>query len=172
DKAVADPTCKHRRLLPGGRDVDWRRLFRQRVYSRVFDCVVLTVVTLHAALPELADDFDRLLEHLLSYCGLRPAIAEDVLVERLAAANSEREPARHHRSHSSGGLGDDRRVGANRRAGHAGSELEPVGGLGDPAEYGPDERRMPLAIGPWVEVVGDEGKGEAGVLGHLRVADQ
>ena len=44
-----------------------------------------------AALPEQPDDLDRLLEHLQAHVGLGPAVAEDVLVERLAAADAERE---------------------------------------------------------------------------------
>ena len=50
-------------------------------------------VALLAALPQRADDLDRLLEHLQPHVGLGPAVAEDVLVERLAAADAEAEAA-------------------------------------------------------------------------------
>ena len=58
------------------------------------DGVVLAAVRLLAALPEQADDLDRLLEHLEALVGQRPAVAEDVLVEVLAAADAEEEAAR------------------------------------------------------------------------------
>jgi hypothetical protein len=45
------------------------------------------------AAPESAHDLDRLLELLQPYVGLWPAVAEDVLVERLAAADAEGEAA-------------------------------------------------------------------------------
>jgi predicted kinase len=49
-------------------------------------------------LPERADHLHRLLEHLEAFVGLRPAVAEDVLVERLAAAQAERDaPFQQHR---------------------------------------------------------------------------
>ena len=49
-----------------------------------------------AALPQRPHDLDGLLEHLQAHVGRRPAVAEDVLVERLAAADAEGEAALEH----------------------------------------------------------------------------
>jgi hypothetical protein len=50
----------------------------------VLDAIVAAAMTLHASLPERTDHFDGLLEHLEPLGSLRPRVAEDVLVERLA----------------------------------------------------------------------------------------
>ena len=51
-----------------------------------------------AALPHPAHDLDRLLEHLQPHVGLGPVVAEDVLAERLAGPDAEREaPVEQHR---------------------------------------------------------------------------
>ena len=59
----------------------------------------------------------------------RPALPEDVLVEVLAGADAEEEPAGHQGCGGRRRLGDDRRVDPDRRAGDAGAELEPLGRL-------------------------------------------
>ena len=58
--------------------------------------------------PELADEADRLVELLESHVGRRPAIAEDRLVQRLAAADAEPEAAGQQRRGCRGCLRDDR----------------------------------------------------------------
>ena len=56
----------------------------------MLDDVVRAVDGLDAALPQQADDLDRLLEHLEALLGERPVVAEDALVQRLAAAEPSR----------------------------------------------------------------------------------
>ena len=64
---------------------------REVVDARVRDPIVATPVVLGAALPQHPNDLDGLLEHLEPLVGLGPGVAEDVLVERLAAADAEAE---------------------------------------------------------------------------------
>jgi hypothetical protein len=86
----------------------------QVVDACVLDRVMAPIVALLAALPEQADDdLDGLLEHLQAQVGLRPAVAEDMHVERLARADAEREAALVHDAAGRGRLGDDRRVDAH-----------------------------------------------------------
>jgi hypothetical protein len=54
-------------------------------------------MTLVAAFPEQPDDGNGLLKAFLPYLGLRPASAEDVLVEVLARPDAEKEASFHHR---------------------------------------------------------------------------
>ncbi len=49
-------------------------------------------VALHASLPQLPDDLDRLFEHLEALVRGRPAVSQDVLVEGLARADTQRKP--------------------------------------------------------------------------------
>ena len=102
---------------------------------------------------------------------LRPGVAEDVLVERLAGADAEDEPALVQHRAGGGGLGDDRRVDAHGRAGDRRGHRQP-GHLAQRADHGPDERALALGVGPRMEVVGDPQGVEAGVLGELRLLDQ
>ena len=123
------------------------------------------------ALPELAHDLDRLLEHRDALVGRGPADAGDVLVQVLAGADAEEEAAGpHHRRARRRGLRDDRRVDADQRAGDARAEPEALGRLRDAADHAPDERALALRVVPRVEVVGDQAEREAGLLGELRVA--
>ena len=69
------------------------RLVGQRVDARVLARCSACRGAVSLALPQLAHDLDGLLEHLQPYVGLRPRVAEDVLVERLAGADAEHEPA-------------------------------------------------------------------------------
>ena len=74
----------------------------------------------------------------------RPAVADDVLVEVLAAAEAEGEPAVGEQLQRRGLLRDDGRVVAHRRAGHVGHQLDPLGRLRDGAEHRPGVRRVAL----------------------------
>ena len=61
-----------------------RRLRRPGVDAGVLDLEVPSVMVDLLAGPQLADDLDRLLEHLLADVDGRPLRTHDVLVERLA----------------------------------------------------------------------------------------
>ena len=144
---------------------------RQVVDARVLDRVVAPVVALVAALPQQPDHLDRLLEHLQPNVGLGPAVAEDVLVERLPAADAELEAALVQHAAGRRRLRDDRRVDADRRAGDAGRHWE-AGRLGERADDRPHERAVALRVVPRVVVVGDPQCVEAGRLGSARLLDQ
>src|SRR2546423_506828 len=109
---------------------------------------------------------------LLSAGGPRPAPADDVLIEVLAGADTEKEAALHHRGGRGRGLRDDRRVDADGRARHAGAELQLRGGLGHAADDAPHERTLALLVDPGMVVIGDQRECEAGLLRAGRVAHE
>ena len=119
-----------------------------------------------------ADDLDGLDEHLLAGGDARPALADDVLVEALAAAEAEREPAVGQDLQRRGLLRDDGGVVAQGRAGHVGHQLDPLGGLGDGAEHRPRVRRVTLLGEPRRVVVARDLEVEADPLGLPGVAHQ
>ena len=172
DEGVSGPAGERGRPLLGGRDGDGRQLVRERVQAGLLEPVVLAVVALVAALPEQSDNFDRLFEHLEPHVPGRPAVAEDVLVQVLARADAEEEAPRHHGRGRRGRLGDDRRMRADERTGDSCPDPERLGRLRDPAEDGPDERALALAIDPGMEVVGSERELEASLLRRPGVADE
>ena len=96
-------------------------------------------------------------------------MAENVLVEVLARADSEKESARQHRRSGRGCLGDDRRMDAHGRARDARSDADSLGTGGDPAEDAPHERAVPLPVDPGMEVIRDESEAEARLLRAYRV---
>jgi hypothetical protein len=159
------------RLRAEARDEDRRRLVGQVVHACVLDGVVLAMVAALAALPEQPDDLDGLLERLEPDVGLGPAVAEDVLVERLARSDAEREAALVHNTAGGSGLGDDRGVDAHRRAGHAGRHWE-AARLGERAEDGPHEGAVALLVVPGVVMVGDPQRVEPGRLGPTCLLDE
>src|SRR5204862_4064888 len=91
--AIADAAGQLGAPGPADGDHERRRRLRQRVEPRVLHGVVATVVRLVAALPEQAQHLDGLREALLADGGLRPAPADDVLIEVLAGADAEKEAA-------------------------------------------------------------------------------
>src|SRR5919112_1210327 len=171
DVAVADAGGQADRLGPQGRDQHRRRAVRQGVDAGVLDLIEAAVMADEAALPELAHDLHGLFEHLQAGVDPGPAVAEDVLVEVLAAADPEPEAALQGQGGGGRGLGEDGRVDADRGAGDPGGDRE-AGGGGDPADHRPHERALALVVVPGVVVVGDPHRPEAGLLGLLGLADQ
>src|SRR3954454_113547 len=117
-----------------------------------------------AALPEQSDDLDGLLEHLEAHVGLRPAVAEDVLVQRLAAADAELEATLVHHAAAGRRLRDHRRVDPHGRARDARRDRQ-ARRLRQRADHRPHERAMSLLVVPGGGVVGDPQGVEAGRLG-------
>src|SRR4030095_8184476 len=105
----------------------------------VLEGVVATVMAALTALPQRADDLDGLLEHLEAHVDLGPAVAEDVLVERLAAAHAQLAAALEQHGAGGRGLSDDRGVDADGGAGDAGRDRQ-ARGLRDGADRRPHER--------------------------------
>src|SRR3954467_1055783 len=117
-----------------------------------------------AALPEQPDHLDGLLEHLEAYVGLRPGVAEDVLVQRLTAAEAELEATFVHDAAGGGRLRDHRRVDPHGRARDARRDRQ-ARRLRQRADHRPHEWAMSLLVVPGVIVVGDPQGVEAGRLG-------
>ena len=129
-------------------------------------------VALRAALPQLSDHLDRLLEHLQAHIGVGPGVAEDVLVEGLAAAHSERELAVEQHRRGRGGLRDHRRMDPHRRTGHGGGDVHARNRRRDRADRRPDKRTVALLMIPRVVVIGDPQALEPGVVCSDRLGDQ
>src|SRR5918995_4899613 len=108
DEPIAETSRHFGRGWPAGGDHHLDRLLRQGVEASVLDRVERAMVALGASLPEEAHDLDGFLQHLLAHVSLWPAITGDVLVQRFAAANAEKESTRHHRGRGGRRLGDDR----------------------------------------------------------------
>ena len=128
----------------------------RRVDAGVLDAVVRAVVGLDVRPPTAARMTSTASSSISRRTSAsRPAVAEDVLVQRLAAADAEAEAAGHHRRRRRRRLGHDRRVDAHRRAGDGGQPAHRARGLRDAAEHAPHERALALLVVPGVEVVGD-----------------
>src|SRR5437764_793275 len=77
--AVADSGREVHGLRPEAGDDDLWRLVGQVVDPAVLEAVMAAAVVMGAALPEGPDHLYRLLEHLESFVGSRPAVSKDVL---------------------------------------------------------------------------------------------
>ena len=104
-------------------------------------------------LGHLQDDVDGLEHPVDALRRLGPVLANDVLVETLAAAHAEEEPAGHEAADGRRSLGDDRRMEAHDRAGDPCTHAQRPGRRRDAAQHRPNERRAALPVGPWVVVV-------------------
>ena len=111
DETLADAPGQTRRFRPARRNVYRREFLRQRVNPCVIYAVVAAAMAFHAALPEKPDDLNGFLEHLEPDVGWRPVRSDDMFIEVLPAADTQKEAARHHGGAGSGGLSDDRRMG-------------------------------------------------------------
>src|SRR5215208_1767661 len=169
--AIPDPSCDLNRLGAEGRDVDGRRLLRQRVQAGVLHSVVFAVVLLVGALPQQPDHLHRLFHHLKPHLGRGPVVPEYVLVEVLSAADAEPEATLHHRRRSRRGLGDYRWVDTYGGAGDAGAQTYTFGDGGDTPDHAPHEWALALRIDPGMVVVRDPSGGEARFLRPAGVSD-
>ena len=124
------------------------------------------------AVPERADDLDRLLEHLVAHAGDGPPSADDVFVQVLARAEPEGEPTVGEQLHRRRLLRDDCGVIAPDRTRHVGHQRNALGRLGRRAEHAPRVRRVALGVQPREVVVADDREVETGFLGERDVAHQ
>src|SRR5215218_2304816 len=169
--AVPDLGCDLDRLGAEGRDVDGRRLLRQRVEAGVLHGVVFAVVPLVGALPQQPDHLHSLFHHLKPHLGRGPVVPKYVLVEVLAAADAEPEATLHHRCRGRRGLSDYRRVDAYGGAGDAGAQTYTFGGGSYTPDHAPHEWALALRVDPGVVVIRDPGGSEARFLRPAGVAD-
>jgi hypothetical protein len=130
---------------------------------------VPAAVVLYAASPELADHANGLLEPFQPHRGRGPRIAEDVLVQILAAAHAEEEPSGHQCGRRGSGLRDDGRMNPRGRAGDARPEPERLRHASDRADHAPNERAVSLTRYPRVVVIGDQRKAKPCFLAADRV---
>ncbi len=118
--AVADAARQFRALQTEAGHIDRHRLIGSGIDAGLLHPVVLAVMTDLLAAVQQPDDLDGLLEHLLAHAHRGPRVAEDVLVERLAAADPQYELAVKLHGGGRGGVGDDRGMDAHRRTRHRG----------------------------------------------------
>src|SRR5205085_5112680 len=117
------------------------------------DLVELAVVIDGVACPQLADHLDGFLEHREAHVRRWPAVAEDVLVERLTAADPEEEPTVTQQGGCRGGLGEYGGMDADDRTGNADTDAYPLRRLGDGTEHRPYERAVALRAHPRMKVI-------------------
>jgi HSP20 family molecular chaperone IbpA len=100
----------------------------------------------------------------------RPPLAGDVFVEVLTRAETKEEPARHHVRHGGGGLRHDGRMDSDE------GEVTPVPTCSRSVAWAippsAAQTNGPLSVDPGVVLVGDQGEGEAGLLGAAGCSDQ
>ena len=124
------------------------------------------------ALPQLADQLDRLLEHLQPDVGRGPDVAEHVLVECLAGphARATNRPSSCTAAvaaawaMTAGWIRTVGQVTAVVTGSEQAWEIAPI--------IAPDERALPLLVVPRVVVVADPEGLEAGLLGGDRLLDE
>ena len=95
--------------------------------------------------------------------------SEDVLVQVLATTDAEEEAAGSMQAGRRSGVGDDRRVDPDQRAGDARPQGQVLRHLRDATDHAPDERALTLLVDPRVVVVRDHRELEAGLLRQPRV---
>ena len=105
------------------------------------------------AAEQFADDLDGFTQHVLSALDGGPALADDVFVEVLAAAEAQSEPAVGEYLQGRGLLRDDGGVVSHRRAGDVGVQFDAFGGVSYRAQHRPGVGRVPLGGQPRREVV-------------------
>lgn len=96
---------------------------------------------------------------------------QDVLVERLTAADTQPETAAQLNGGGGGGLRDDRGMHPERRAGDGGGDGQ-CRDLGQRAQNAPDERTLALFVVPRVEVIRYPQRVKTGFLGSSGLRDQ
>ena len=118
-------------------DADADRNIGQVPQSGRVHLVVVAPPVNQLAAEQRTNDLDRLAQHVLPLGDRRPALADHVLVEVFAAAQTQGEPAVGENLNGRCLLRDDRRVIAHGRTGHVGIEIDAVGSLRYRAQHRP-----------------------------------
>ena len=143
-----------------------------RVELRALEREVVALVLDDLAGEQLVDDLDGLEHHRAADADLRPRAPDDMLVERLAGAQPQPEPAGEHGAQRRRGVGDDGGVVAKAGARHRGPERQRRP-RPERAHERPREGALALLRGPRVEVLADHEPGrETGVLGLRAPVEQ
>ncbi len=172
DHQVRQPPREGAGPLARHRDPDRRRLVRQVPQPGRLHVEVLAPVVHMAALEQRADDLHRLPEHLVADVHRRPAAAHHVLVEVLAGAQSQPEPAVRQQLHRRRLLRHHRRVVAHRRTRHVRHQRNPRRRLRGRAQHAPRVRRVTLLGQPREVVVRGHREVETRLLGTHHVLHQ
>ena len=154
------------------RDREADRDIRQVPQPRGIHLVVVAPPVDQTATEQRADDLDGLPQHVLPLCDGRPTLADDMLVQVLAATQPQGESAVGEDLHGCCLLRDDRGVIAHGWAGHIGVEAYPFGGLRYCSQHRPGVGRMTLRCQPRRKVVRAYLEVEASVLSRNRILDK
>ena len=139
---------------PRGGDVDRHGLRRLVVDRRVMGAVVLALESRPLAAPERLDQLHGLPQAREPLALLGPVDADGHLVERLPRADAQDHAPRRQAPERREGLGDDRRVVAERRGEYGRAEDDPLRCLGRGAQPGERVGRVTVGVAPGLEVVG------------------
>src|SRR5882672_8311404 len=101
---------------------------------------MLALVGLIAPRPEQPDDLQGFTQPLMTAAHTWKALPHYVLVESLTRPDAEGEASIGNQGERRRGLGDDRRVVADGRAGDSGGQADRLGSGGDRAQDRPGER--------------------------------
>ena len=114
----------------------------------------------------------RLAEAREALLAVGPFDAQRHLVHRLAGAHAEHDTVREQAAERRERLRHDRRVVAEGRGQHRRPHRDAFGARAERAEPAHRERRMPAVVAPRLQVVADEHRVEAALLGQHAVAQQ
>ena len=133
---------------------------------------VLSPVVGEGACKQALNNVDGFRQALVTLAPPGPAGADDVLVQALSGPQSQREPVVAEQPQRGGALRDDGRMVAHGRTRDRRHQADPPRRLGQRAQYGPGQRRMPLLFEPGKEVIGNGREVETRLLGTLGIAYQ
>src|SRR5205814_10301783 len=140
---------------------------------RAFGAIELALEADPVLGPQFVDQIDRLAQPVTSLLGARPFdAARRHLVQRLAGADTEHDAAGTHRAEGPERLGHDRGVIAKGRGEDAGADHSPSRACPKRAEPDERRRRVPVGMLPRLEMVADEDRVEADLLGEAREIEQ
>ena len=167
DEAVAGAAGIARHHGAGGGDIDRDLLVGPVVDRGLLGLVVLALEGDALLAPQLADQGHRLAHAGEALLELGPRRAgRRHLVQPLAGADAQDHAARAHRAQRAEGLRHDRRVIAEGRRQHAGAHDQLRGPRAERAQPDQRGRRVAVDMLPRLEVVADERRVEADLLGH------
>lgn len=168
DVAVGHAAGQPGRGGSGCTDVDGDGHVGAVVHCRVLDGVVRALEGHAVVLPERSHERDRLLHALEALGGVGPVEAEGHLVERFTRTDAEDHASRVEHTQGAEGLRDDPRVVPEGGGQHRGAQQDPRRSCADGAEPRQRGGGMSALVHPRLEVVGDEDRVEADLLGEYR----
>ena len=156
DETITSATCVAGDHRATGSDVHRHRLLGNVIHVGALGVVVLALERHLLTGPQLPHQPDRFPQPREAFLELGPLPLKTgrVLVECLTGTDAEHDPPRIHTRHRGEGLRDDRRVVAERRRHHRGTDLHPLGTLTHRRHPRQRKRGMPTVVTPRLKMIG------------------